>query len=232
MTKDSALPFVLRWAVAYAATECAVVIVASLALTTSWPWVALVAVIEGALLGIVQGRLLRDLRPYIVRDWTLATIAGVLLGRVIEFAGDSSAFAGTILAGPFAFQVIAGAALGALVGAATGSFQALLLRDRIRRPALWIALCALAWCIALPALLLAGFATGQFSESVPVWHAVVVMLALFAAIGAVTGAIEGWGLATMLRTNASRSSDCGRTNHDQQHRRELHRGSADRPRAV
>jgi hypothetical protein len=205
MTKDPSLPFVLRWAGAYAATECAVVVVASLVPATSWPWVASVAVMEGALLGIVQGRLLRHLRPHVVRDWTLATIAGVLLGRVIEFAGDSSTFAGTILAGPFALQVLAGAALGALVGAAAGSFQAIVLRDQVPRPALWIAVCALAWCLALPSLLFVGFATGQLSGNVPVWHAVVVMLTLFAAIGAVTGAIEGGALAAMLRA-ASRSA--------------------------
>ena len=209
MTKDPSLPFVLRWAGAYAATECAVVIVASLALATSWPWVALVAIIEGALLGFVQGALLRDLGPHFIRDWTLATIAGVLLGRGIEFAGDSSPLAGAILAGPYALQVVAGAALGALVGAATGSFQALLLNHHVRRPALWIAACALAWCIALPALLLAGFATGQLSGSVPLWHAVVVILLLFAAIGAVTGAIEGGALVAMLRGAARSDAHAG-----------------------
>jgi hypothetical protein len=197
--KEFSWPFVVRWAGAYAATECAVVIVASLTLATSWPWVVLVAAIEGTLLGLVQGLLLRELRPHFVRDWTLATIAGVLLGRAIEFAGDGSALAATILSGPFALQIFAGAALGALVGAAAGSFQALLLRDYVRRPARWVGVCALAWAIGLPSLLLVGFATGQLSGSVPVWHAVVAILMVFAAIGAVTGAIEGGALAAMLR---------------------------------
>jgi hypothetical protein len=34
---------------------------------------------------------------------------------------------------------------------------------------------------------------------VPVWHAVVAILTVFAAIGGVTGAIEGGALALMLR---------------------------------
>lgn len=199
MTKEPSWPFVVRWAGAYAATECAVVIVASLTLATTWPWVVLVATIEGALLGFVQGRLLRDLGPHTVRDWTLATIAGVLLGRAIEFAGDGSALAGAILSGPLALQIAAGAALGALVGAAAGSFQAVLLRTHVRRSARWVGVCALAWAIALPSLLVAGFATGQLSGTVPVWHAVLAILMVFAAIGGVTGAIEGGALALMLR---------------------------------
>jgi hypothetical protein len=199
MTKEPSWPFVVRWAGAYAATECAVVVVASVTLATTWPWVVLVAAIEGTLLGLVQGRLLRDLRPHIVRDWTAATVAGVLLGRAIEFAGDGSPLAGSILSGPLALQVAGGAALGALVGAAAGSFQALILRGRVYRPGRWIAICALAWAIGLPSLLLAGFATGQLSGAVPVWHAVVAILTVFAAIGGVTGAIEGGALALMLR---------------------------------
>jgi uncharacterized membrane protein len=193
------LSFVLRWVAIYAATECVVVIVASLTLATTWPWVVLVATIEGAILGLAQGRQLRELRPRFVRDWTLATIAGVMLGRAIEFAADSSPLAAQILAGPYVLQILAGAALGALVGAAAGSFQAVALRNHIRRSARWIAVCALAWSIALPSLLLVGFATGQLSGSVPVWHAVVAILLLFGAIGAVTGAIEGGALAAMLR---------------------------------
>jgi hypothetical protein len=199
MVKDYSPAFVFRWAGAYAATECAVVVVASLTVATSWPWVVLVATIEGALLGFVQGRLLRSSRPRFVRDWTLATIAGVLLGRAIEFAGDGSPLAATILHAALALQVIAGAALGACVGAATGAFQAVLLRGRVHRPWRWIAVCALAWSIALPSLLFVGFATGRLSGSVPTWHAVVAILAIFAGIGGVTGAIEGGALAAMLR---------------------------------
>jgi uncharacterized membrane protein len=199
MPKEPSLSFVVRWAGVYAVTECVVVIVASLTLATSWPWVALVATIEGALLGLAQGWLLRDVRPRFIRDWTLATIAGVLLGRAIEFAGDGSPLAALILTGPFVLQIVAGAALGALVGAAAGSLQAVLLRGSIRRPERWVAVCAVAWSVALPSLLLVGFATGQLSGAVPLWHAVVAILLLFAAIGATTGAIEGGALAAMLR---------------------------------
>ena len=56
----------------------------------------------------------------------------------------------------------------------------------------------MAWALTLPTLLVVGFAAGQLS-GIPVWRAAVALLVLFAAIGAVTGAIEGIGLARLLQ---------------------------------
>ena len=134
---------VVWWAATYAATECMVVVLASIVFATTWPWVALCASVEGALLGFAQGWLLRGLRPRLLFNWTLATIAGLLLGRFIEYSADLSPLAAALLRSPFVVQIVAGAALGAVVGAASGLFQALLLRGVILHPSAGL-LCA-AW---------------------------------------------------------------------------------------
>lgn len=198
MMRFRPLSVVVWWAGAYAATECIVVVLASLVFATTWPWVALCACVEGALLGLAQGWLLRGIRRRLAFDWTLATVAGLLLGRFIEYTADLSPVAGALLRSPFIVQISAGAALGAIVGAASGSFQALLLRGVIRHPYRWIAVCGAAWALTLPALLVVGFAGEQLS-GIPVWRAAVALLVLFAGIGAGTGAIEGLGLTWLLQ---------------------------------
>jgi hypothetical protein len=207
MLKVPVFRTIVCWAGAYAAIECMVVVLASLVVATAWPWVALCAAIEGALLGIAQGWLLRGIagRQLIVA-WTAATVAGTLLARGIEFAADNSPPAATILGSPLLVQIAAGALLGAAVGAASGSFQALLLRGTIDRPARWIAVCSAAWAVALPALLAVGVAAEGLS-GIPMWRAATALFVLFGAIGALTGAIEGAGLVHLLATPSGRPSE-------------------------
>jgi hypothetical protein len=198
MSNDSAVSFTLRWAAVYAVTECIAVVAASLVAATTWPLVLLCAVIEGTLLGFGQGWLLYGKRVSPVLRWVPATIAGVLAGRFIEYGADISPAARTILTMPLEVQILAGLVLGAAVGAASGSFQALLLRGRVAHPLQWIAVSSVAWGVSLPALLLVGAAVEGLS-AVTLWQGTLAVLGLFLAIGAVAGAIEGTGLSVMFR---------------------------------
>jgi hypothetical protein len=181
----------------YAATECVAVIVASLVVAMTWPWVVGCALIEGTLLGLGQGWLLHGKRGSLVLRWTLATAAGVLIGRFIEYSADISPAAAGVLTLPLALQILAGAVLGAVVGAASGSFQALLLRGRVEHPLRWIAVCSAAWALTLPGLLVVGAAAQQLS-ALSLWQSALAVIGLFVAVGALAGAIEGAGLAWLF----------------------------------
>lgn len=181
----------------YAATECIAVVVASLTFAMTWPWVGACALIEGTLLGLGQGWLLHGKHGALVLRWTLATAAGVLAGRFIEYQADISSAATSMLAMPPALQILGGVVLGAVVGAASGSFQALLLRGTVDHPYRWIAVCSAAWALTLPALLIVGAATQQFMTLAP-WQAALGVMGLFVIVGTVVGAIEGAGLSWLL----------------------------------
>lgn len=198
MTRNSTFFFALRWAAAYAVTECAAVVAASLVLAMTWQLVVLCALFEGAVLGLLQGLLLHGSRGRLVLNWTLATAAGVLLGRFIEYGADVSPWAAAIIGLPAIVQIVAGVALGAVVGGATGSVQALQLRGKVAHPLGWIAVCSAAWALALPALLFVGAATARLS-ALPLWQSASLVLGAFVAVGALAGAIEGTGLGWMLR---------------------------------
>ena len=209
MIKDPAVSLTLRWAAVYAVTECVAVVVASLVVAMTWPLVALCALIEGTLLGLVQGWLLHGKRGTLVLSWALATAAGVLVGRFIEYSADISPAAVAILGMPLAVQILAGVLLGAVVGAASGSFQALLLHDRVDHPFQWIAICSAAWALTLPGLLLVGAAIEGLS-AVALWQGTLAVFSLFLTFGALTGAIEGAGLSWMLRAAGRKHPDVHR----------------------
>jgi hypothetical protein len=191
------LRIIVGWMLAYAATECVVVAIASVTLALTWPTIIMCAIIEGAVLGALQGVLLFGRRSQPVLTWTLATIAGVLAGRAIEFCADSSPLSATLLGSSIVIQVIAGVALGLCVGAAMGFAQAFALPNDIRAGYRWVGICSVAWALTLPALLLAGRMIAAISD-LPGLLAVAIAFALFATLGALVGLFEGAGLALIM----------------------------------
>jgi hypothetical protein len=199
MRNFSSPALTLRWAGIYALTECIVVFVASSTLATTWTGIAGCAVLEGTLLGLGQGLVLYGRRRFQrVLTWTAATLAGVLIGRLIEFTADTSQLAGSLLGANLAVQLLAGAALGACVGAASGMFQSTVLQRDVTAAYRWLLICSAAWALMLPALLLVGRVTAAVS-SLPAAGAALALLAVFAAVGAAVGAFEGAGLAGLRR---------------------------------
>jgi hypothetical protein len=182
--------FVLSWVAVSAVTEVIAVCVALLVPAVTWGTVVLVVLLEGLLLGFGQRWILRSVRPGLESSWIAATMAGALLGRCVQFAADTGPYAAIVFEWNIAAQAGIGAALGALVGGIMALPQAVVLKNRVDRPVSWVAARALAWCIALPLLMLAGGGLAAVSSAGPS----IVILALFATFGAVAafvGSIEG-----------------------------------------
>jgi hypothetical protein len=100
-----------------------------------------------------------------------------------------------------ASQIGAGAVLGAFVGCIMALPQAVVLRNRVDRPVWWIAARALAWCIALPSLLLAGGLLAAVSGAgLPV--VILALLMTFGGAAAFVGSVEGIVLERLLHSRA------------------------------
>ncbi|MGD0472726.1 MAG: hypothetical protein ABSB70_05860 [Candidatus Velthaea sp.] len=139
------------------------------------------------------------------RGWLKATVLGALLGRCLQFSADSGIGASLVSGWPIAVQIGLGAVLGALVGALMAAPQAVLLSRRVPRAWAWIGVRAIAWSIALPALMLAGAWLASISGN-GLGALVCALLVTFALIGAFVGSLEGVALAALLRMPPIRTS--------------------------
>ena len=182
-------------------TEAVVVCIAFLVPGVAWNTVIFVVLLEGLLLGFGQHLILRNIRPGLESGWFAATIAGTLVGRCVQFASDTGPFAAGVSDWNVAAQTGLGAVLGAVVGGVMALPQAMVLRNRVGRPVWWIAARALAWCIALPSLMLAGGSlTAVSGAAVPVL--ILVMLMTFGAAAGFVGLVEGIVLQRLLQKSA------------------------------
>lgn len=195
---------VILWSASYAVAEIIAVVAAAAATATSWPWVAAVAILEGAVLGVLQGWILdgRNLRR--LATWVLATVVGVVVARLIEFTADASPLATSIFDGALPMRIIGGIALGASIGLVIGRFQSFALVATARPRSWWPVICAAAWATALPLLLIVGAALSALTDVPPILGAAGV-LGLFGLVGAVAGAIEGIGIALLQTPSSDRS---------------------------
>jgi hypothetical protein len=152
-------------------------------------------VVEGAVLGLAQARVLRRVLPVVSPSrWTAATAAGA---GVAWSAGLTPGYAWDRAADlPPAVQVVGGVGLGSVLLLSLGVAQWLVLRRGLPRAGWWVPATALAW--------LAGLA-GFMAVSTPLWRPgqswpVVVAVAVLAGtlMAAVLAAISGAALARML----------------------------------
>jgi hypothetical protein len=186
------------WTISYAVVQYVLVIVASVAGAMTWHWFFGLALSEGVILGLMQGWLLRDLAPRFTFKWTVATIVGVFANRLIEFCALLSPFVSLLPAQPSALHVLSDALIGFVMGAALGAVQAIPLRKHAPHPVRWVAVCGVAYAVALPALYLAGVLADMVAQTITLRSAAIVF-GLFAAAFLLTGAIEGYGLAWTLQ---------------------------------
>jgi hypothetical protein len=195
MTRMSAFRLVLEWMASYALCEMLVVLAAASIIATTWPLVTAIAILEGSLLGVFQGLLLygRDRRGALA--WALATIVGIGIGRLTEYAADVSPLASSLSASDVLVRIAAGTVLGAAIGVGSGSIQAIVLKAA-RPRFLWALICGGAWAVALPLLLCAGAVMMRFSAAPPMLG-ILAILSIFGLIGAIVGLIEGVGMAFM-----------------------------------
>jgi hypothetical protein len=179
--------------------------------TGGWPTAARLGLViggglvEGVALGVLQYVGLRRWLPALRRRaWVTVTVVVAGLGWGLASApgalsADSGA-GGGVGEGPPRALVIAGAlALGAVMGAALGAAQALVLRAQVRRPGQWVAANAVAWTPAM-AVIFVGATTPDRSWGTP---AVIVLGTLTGALaGTVLGAVTGLWLPTLTPARA------------------------------
>lgn len=161
--------------------------------------------VEGAIVGGLQWRVLRERAPRIgARAWVGTTMLGGLIAWLavsLPFALMRDEAAGTADAAaaepPLVLQLALMALAGLAAGPVLGGAQALALRRVTERPWSWVWANALAWAVGLPVIQLA--AGGMPAGTPPALVVTVAAIALFAA-GCVVGAIHG---PTMLRLTES-----------------------------
>lgn len=189
---------VIGWIAVSLVAELLAAAFALLAMATTVSGVLLAAAIEGVVLALGQRLLLVSAAGRrFANGWAIATLAGALIGRTLEYAIDvGPAASGASHWQPLA-QIAGGVALGLVVGAVMALPQTLVLQRRIPRAWGWLLTRALAWAIALPLLLLAGSLVTAFSAtSLSAVGASVLSVVAVAAL--LAGAIEGTVMATLV----------------------------------
>jgi hypothetical protein len=185
---------VAGWILSSLVAESVAVTFAFATLATDLRGVLAAAVIEGGLLGLSQRWLLRAfVRPGFERGWVLATLAGAVLGRVVEYQADMIAALTAITRWSQPTQYGAGVALGFAVGALMAAPQAFTLRDRVRGAWRWVLARGLAWAFALP---LIGVASALVVGSLA--GSTFGMLGVIAVAAALAGAIEGLAIVILV----------------------------------
>ncbi|MEU4161741.1 hypothetical protein [Actinoplanes sp. NPDC026670] len=163
--------------------------------TVSLPAILAAGVAEGALLGGAQAIVLRravaGLRPW---RWTAATATAALLAYLIGML--PSILSGRLAAVPPPLLIAAAATLGTILVTSIGVAQWLVLRPLIDRPALWIAISALAWIAGLGIFL--GFATPLWRPGQPTAVIAAIGMAGGLLMAVTTAAITGEGLRRLL----------------------------------
>lgn len=148
--------------------------------------VVAVGLVEGIALGTAQVSVLGRRLPGVRRGrWVLVTVA-------VAGGGWAAGSAPAVLAGddgrgggaPLALIIPASALIGALLGAALGTAQALVLRGRVGRPWRWVSANALAWPLPMAVIFLG--ATAPSAD----WP-VPAVLGLGAATGLAAGTVFG-----------------------------------------
>lgn len=172
------------------------------------PAVIALGALEGAVVGAVQSRLVRERLPRMRGGaWIGATIAGALVAWALGMLpsmvmGDTGGEAASPPAIPPAVELLLAALLGAITGPVLGGFQALVLRRHTPRAATWVLANSIAWAAAMPIVFAA--AGGMPAHGPDAAWIALALVSLFAA-GFVAGAIEGLFLERIL--DEARSHD-------------------------
>jgi hypothetical protein len=158
--------------------------------------------LEGAVVGLLQWRVLRRPFPRIARrTWLLATIGGALLawflGSLPSTLMDMSAQPGAApmeAPSPLVMYALA-SGMGLALGPVLGVPQWLALRRHAPGAWIWIPANCLAWALGMPVIFVAVDLAQGLTGS-PVALALMLVAGLFAA-GAVVGAVHGAALVKL-----------------------------------
>ena len=181
----------------------AAVSAATLLAAESAATVLLVALAEGACLGLLQWKLLGGRRPDLARYWVYATLAGTVIARALQFVAET----GPLLTLSYRWPVAAQFGMAVLAGTAVGTIMAVpqfwLLRPRVRHAAAWLAARAAGAAVAFVWLYAAQHMLG--ASEAPLAIIFLTLLTVFALAGAAAGAIEATVMSRLLAEEAATS---------------------------
>lgn len=199
LARPSSRTIVLGWITVSMIAELLAAGFALVAMATTLGGVLLAAAMEGVVLALGQRLLLRPAAGRrFVTAWAIATIAGALIGRTLEYAIDVGPAAAGASRWQPVMQIFGGIALGLVVGGCMALPQTLVLQRRTARGWTWLVTRAVAWAIALPLLLLAGSLVSAFSAT-SLSAVGASVLAVVAVAALLAGAIEGTVMASLVR---------------------------------
>ncbi len=188
--------FVLGW-VGSVIVANALAVTAASVLEAETAWAVLgVAALEGVCLGFLQRLVLRAAMPAAAHRWVLATLIGMVVGRGLQFAIDTSSLTSLSYRWPETVQFLAAAAAGATFGAVMAVPQAFALRGHIRHVAVWVVARAAGLAVAFAALFASSHLLGALNTDAPTTFG--ILLGVVAAAGILEGAIEGGALGRLL----------------------------------
>jgi hypothetical protein len=193
--------FIAGWIGAAVVANIVAVTVVSIFAAESLPSLFVVALIEGACLGAMQRSLVHR-RSSAVRGWFFATLAGVVAGRIVQYALENGPWMPEIYRWPHLLQLVAGAGAGLAVGAVMALPQIPSLKGHVRSTGVWVVTRALSTAATFVVL---GFA--QFMLGVPdvTFAEIFCLLLLIAATaGAIGAAIEAPVMAQLLAASDRR----------------------------
>ena len=160
------------------------------------PLFALTGAIEGTLVGLAQGWVLRLRFNWLhLRDWVIATNIGAILAWFLGSLpstwlgmGQADSAGTAVQEPPQAVVLLLAAGMGAVLGVVLSYFQWRVLRKVVINAGWWIPANSLAWAAGMPVI----FAVMDFiqADTSTLQIAMTLAAALFIA-GAVVGAIEG-----------------------------------------
>lgn len=175
----------------------------------SWvilPGVLLLGMLEGVLVGLCQGWVLREALPHFrMAVWIRATAAGALLAWVLGVLpstlmdmGGASSTPQNAPAEPSQWvQWLLAAALGVVAGPILSGVQWFVLRRHVARAGWWIPANSLAWAVGMPLVFIAvGTAAETGSLTL---RGALFALGIIAAAGSVVGMIHGLVLVRLLK---------------------------------
>jgi hypothetical protein len=190
--------FVTGWIASSVAAVLLGVGIATLLLAHSMAVVLAVAALEGLCLGGIQQLILRQSNKGQAANWLLATVAGALLGRAAEFLCDTSTQASIVSEWSPVAQAVAVAGLGLVVGMIMAVPQYFVLRRHAPQAWRWLLVRGGAWALGLVVLFAAANPLASIGNTPPI-VAILAVASVFAAIAAIVGVLEGFGLAAILR---------------------------------
>jgi len=161
------------------------------------PTLAVIAILEAACLGLVQQMLVKS-RSDRVSAWLLATLAGGVIGRTLQYLLDSGPWMADAYRWPHGLQLAGGACAGLLVGMVMALPQALALRATIPHVEVWIATRALATAATFVFMGIAQFTLGVPHLSFGMLFLTLIAIAWIGAL--ISAAIEGPVISHLLET--------------------------------